>query len=48
MQTLTGAAGSRNDDGVDAPEETLQEENTRSERVEPNQKSHWKHLNFRC
>jgi hypothetical protein len=48
MQTLTGAAGSRDDDGVDAPEEASQEENTRLGGVEPYQKSHWKHLNFRC
>jgi len=48
MQTSTGAAGSRDDDGVDAPEEALQEENTRLGRDGPNQKSRWMHLNFQC
>jgi hypothetical protein len=46
-QTSTGAAGSRDDDGVDAPEDSLQVENTRSGRVEPNQKSRQMHLKFR-
>jgi hypothetical protein len=47
MQTSTGAAGSRDDDGVDAPEEALQEQNTRSGRAGPNQKSHQMYLKFR-
>jgi hypothetical protein len=47
IQTTTGAAGSRDDDGVDAPGKSLPEENTQSEKAGSNQNSKAMHGNFR-